>query len=373
MLYGDVTELTEKRRRIQAFLTAQGYGALLLSQRANFAWVTGGRYNHVPRGSETGVGHLLFTRGGGTYLICDNIEAPRLLAEEGLEAQGFTVASAPWHSFSVVSEVRRVLGESVRVAVDSPLVGESLHRVNLAPLRYSLTEGEIARYRWLGSRVSAILEEVAFTVEPGQSEWEIAARLDARLLTEGMLPNVTLIASDARIDQYRHPIPTARTVEKRVMLVAGPMAYGLVLSATRLIHFGAIPSELREKHLACCTVDATLNGATVPGANVGEILNKGIEAYSATGYPDEWQLHHQGGATGYAGRDYKAVPGMRETVQPNQAFAWNPSITGTKSEDTVLATETGVEFLSAPSECWETIPITTAQGETFSRPAILER
>jgi hypothetical protein len=56
------------------------------------------------------------------------------------------------------------------------------------------------------------------------------------------------------------------------------------------------------------------------------------------GYPEEYQLHHQGGAIGYTGRDYKINFQTKEVVQENQGFVWNPSITGSKSEDTMLAT-----------------------------------
>ena len=37
------------------------------------------------------------------------------------------------------------------------------------------------------------------------------------------------------------------------------------------------------------------------------------------------------------GRDYLVTPGETRRVVENQAVGWNPSITGTKSEDTILS------------------------------------
>ena len=70
-------------------------------------------------------------------------------------------------------------------------------------------------------------------------------------------------------------------------------------------------------------------------------------AYEAAGLSGEWRLHHQGGLTGYKGREVFAVPGA-ETVLPSTcAVAFNPSVTGGgKSEDTVLVTDAGVEVLT---------------------------
>jgi len=45
----------------------------------------------------------------------------------------------------------------------------------------------------------------------------------------------------------------------------------------------------------------------------------------------------RGGPMGYEGRDFKATPTETREVVEDQAVGWNPSIAGTKSEDTILS------------------------------------
>ena len=40
---------------------------------------------------------------------------------------------------------------------------------------------------------------------------------------------------------------------------------------------------------------------------------------------------------GYEARDFKATPTERRRVVERQLVGWNPTITGTKSEDTILS------------------------------------
>jgi len=60
-----------------------------------------------------------------------------------------------------------------------------------------------------------------------------------------------------------------------------------------------------------------------------------------------------------------------ETVLENQAFAWNPSITGTKSEDTIIAMADQTEVLST-DEQWPILEVEYA-GNKMARPDILVR
>jgi antitoxin VapB len=128
---------------------------------------------------------------------------------------------------------------------------------------------------------------------------------------------------------------------------------GLIINLTRMLHFGKkLPEDLRRKHDACCAIDLAFNGATRVGRAANDIFADGVKEYEKQGFGEEWKLHHQGGPTGYYGRCYRATPTEGRHVQDNQAFAWNPSITGTKSEDTILVTRDGFEFLSSPTSAW---------------------
>jgi antitoxin VapB len=64
-----------------------------------------------------------------------------------------------------------------------------------------------------------------------------------------------------------------------------------------------------------------------------------------------------------------ARPGASEKVSLGQVYAWNPSITGTKSEDTILVTETGNEILTSIFG-WPVISV-DVDGDSLERPAIL--
>jgi antitoxin VapB len=95
-----------------------------------------------------------------------------------------------------------------------------------------------------------------------------------------------------------------------------------------------------------------------------------MAAYAETGFPGEWQLHRQGGPAGYEPREYVATPDSADTVSVGQVYAWNPSITGTKSEDTILVGRKANQVLTTMKD-WPVLPATVG-GQEIARPAILE-
>jgi len=138
-----------------------------------------------------------------------------------------------------------------------------------------------------------------------------------------------------------------------------------------LVHFGTLSNEVRHKAEAVARIDAEMIAATRPGNTLGDVFNRAQSAYAAAGFPDEWRLHHQGGSAGYAPREITATPTTIEPILVGQAFAWNPSITGVKSEDTILVGEESNEIITEMAD-WPTIDIQVG-GQILKRPAILEK
>jgi Xaa-Pro aminopeptidase len=362
-------EIKEKERRVREFLRLKNLKALLFKRQANFSWMTGGGLNLVGIATEMGATSLLITD-NSKFVISNNIEGPRMIGEEGLEKQGFVIKTFPWFEDQEVSIVKELLGEGP-LGSDVPFPNAQMMAEDIARLRYSFTPDEQKRYRWLGKRVSIASEKTMMKTKKGEKESAVVGRLSKELWKDRIDPVTLMSAADDRISQFRHPIPTEKKIEKYLMVSVNARKWGLIVSLTRFVHFGKLPKELREKYEANVFIDCTMMAHTRPGIPAKEVLQKGMDAYREKGYPEEWKLHHQGGSIGYTGRDYRVHFKTPDIIQENQAFTWNPSITGTKSEDTILATPKGPEMITHPI-LYPTLSLSVA-GISFIRPDVLEK
>jgi len=362
-------EIKEKEKRVRNFLKSKSLKGLVLKRQANFSWMTCGGLNLVGIATEMGATSLLITE-NSKFVISNNIEAPRMIEEEGLEKQGFVIKTFPWFEDQEVSIVKELLGEGP-LGSDGLFPNAQMMAEDIARLRYSFTPDEQKRYRWLGKRVSIALEKTMMKTKRGEKESSVVGRLSKELWKDRIDPVTLMSAADDRISNFRHPIPTEKKIEKYLMVSVNARKWGLIVSLTRFVHFGKLPEELRKKYEANVFIDCTMMAHTRPGIPAKEVLQKGMDAYREKGYPEEWKLHHQGGSIGYTGRDYRVNFKTPDIIQENQAFTWNPSITGTKSEDTILATPKGPEMITHPI-LYPTLSLSVA-GISFIRPDVLEK
>ena len=127
------------------------------------------------------------------------------------------------------------------------------------------------------------MESVCRQVQIGESEFDIAARIQFEVQRTGANPCVVLVATDRRINEYRHPIPTTRKLERYAMLVLCAEYRGLIANCTRFVHFGPIPDDLRHRQQAVCNVDSCINLATRPGRTMAEVFTDLQNAYAVNG------------------------------------------------------------------------------------------
>lgn len=323
--------MTEQQRRLAEFLKSRGAAGAIVRRRANIAWLTGGADTHIDGSSRFGIAALRWSPSEKT-VVTDNIEASRLAAEEF--GDDWTVAEHPWWEPEPSRETEGWLDDA----------GDDVY----AELRWSLAPSEIETVRELGADATRVLEGAMKRARTGMTEHELAGDVVGGLRALGIFTPVMLVAADERIRRFRHPIPTGHRVERVVMAAICAQRKGLTVSATRLVHFGPLDADLDRRHDAVCHVEKVMHDTTRPGRTWGELFTGVQDAYADAGFPDEWKLHHQGGPMGYELREFKAAPGETRTVVENQLVGWNPTVTGTKAEDTILSSGDVV----TPSHDW---------------------
>ena len=226
------TELSLKLERIHGLLTQCNLDALLLQKTENFAWATCGGDPHINIADSMGIASLLITP-TDRFVVTNNIEATRLMQEQGLAEQGWEFEVAAWFEgdAQIASLTRGMkLGADTSFHHALDLSGE------IASIRSQLTPEEGNRYRELGRLCAQGMRQSIDAVKPGMSEYEIAGQLAQSVESRGVQAVVNLVAVDERIFSYRHPLPTDKKLRNYALLILCGRKWGLICSVTRFVH-----------------------------------------------------------------------------------------------------------------------------------------
>ena len=334
--------------RLDDLLAERDLNAVWFARPNAFAWLVGGN-NVIDRESDVGVAAAGYD-GEEVAVITDDIEADRLRDEE--LPDDVVVEAYPWHENSLAGAVGARSPTPAAADFDAP----GFESVDASPLRQPLTDEDVEAYRTLGRETAAAVEAVCREIQSGDTEHEVASALRVALSARGIEAPVVLVGGAGRAAKYRHYAPKRVELGDYALVSVTAERAGLHASVTRTVAFDP-PEWLAERHRAAMTVEATALAATrdvaAEGGTAGDVFAAIREAYDGVGHPDEWRRHHQGGAAGYAGREWIATPDHDAPVTVPMAYAWNPTVQGAKSEDTVLVTEDGFEVLTRTGD-WPT-------------------
>ncbi|MCL2008405.1 MAG: aminopeptidase P family N-terminal domain-containing protein [Treponema sp.] len=361
-------EIDIKLQRLRNLMKEQKLSAIYLKRQDNFSWLTCGGKNYVGIG-EMGNCGLLVTL-DAQYSLTNSIENTRMVDEEKLEELGFPLHFGIWHDAGWEAATIKKLGGNALAFDHGSSLGSNVAAL-VQQLRFSLTEGELDRYRELGYLASLSVEETLASLRPGVTEYEVIGRLSEILASNGLVFHSAMAAADERISLYRHPIATEKRIKSRCQLGGNFSMGGLIVCLSRYVNFVPVSTELRKQLRLNQEIDLIFMKNSIPGKSFQHPFLAGKKAYEERGFGKEFDLHHQGGPIGYVPRDYRVDFSHEGIIQENQAFCWNPSITGTKSEDTIIAKSSGLEFITRPI-IFPKAEI-KVEGETYTRADILEK
>ncbi len=339
------------RQRIEIlrnYTFEKGYDGLILSKCENFSWVTFGARNYVFLNTDVGEAHVLLIE-DRIYVMTNNIEKQRL---ENVELDDDIISEielVEYIWYKKMEDVFKAFITGKKILSDTGMLGTTNVSTEIDQMRFILTDYELEAYRKLGKDCDEILSEVMSNIRPSMTELQVSASIMRGLVERNIEPLLILVFGEESAALYRHNLPRNVKVGEKVLVSICARRKGLIISATRSIAF-KLNQKWIDQHRKNSYIEARAIVNSKSGRKLNEVFKVIKEAYAEVGFPYGWFLNHQGGLTGYKARELIANERTDYALQPGNLVVWNPTITGTKSEDTVAVTGAGFEILSYPTE-----------------------
>ncbi len=355
-------DVENKIESVRKYMSQRGAKSALIESMENFSWITSGGRSYIAL-SDTHGSAAVFITFDKAYIISKNIEAERLKNEE--ITSNFLVIGYPWYT-KLEDMVAKISDGNEILYEDEPNFKNFLFHSRL-----KLSDFEQERYKIVGVKTARALEKAMKTFSETMTEIEAKAKIEMELSKEGLETLLILVFGDESRSLYRHNLPRNVKIGKRCIASVCARMFGLVISTTRTIEFER-DEKFESKHELNALIDAEIINSSFEKSLISQIFFDIEKIYESHGYPDEWHLHHQGGVTGYRTREFVAIPHFPFQIEDGMALAWNPTITGTKSEDTYVRTSDGMVLLSFTEESeWPYLEF-HVNGKTYKRPGILK-
>lgn len=224
----------------------------------------------------------------------------------------------------------------------------------LSGLRLIKDAHEIALIRKAVRIQEQALEAVLLTIEPGQTELEVAGRLEAEMKARGSaepgFPTIIAAGAHGSLPHYRPG--RAKIAAGRPLLIDWGAVYrGYHSDMTRTFAIGRWNRKIREVYRVVLEAQEAAAAALAPGKTTAEIDAIARDHIRAAGYGDYFG-HGLGHGFGLEGKEEPYLtnmlaptvlrPGQVVTVEPG---IYLPGVGGVRIEDDYVITERGAKNL----------------------------
>lgn len=352
------------RDRIQQSLKRRKLDALLVTQPENRRYLSGFTATDHSIAETSGI--LLLLAQGEPYLLTDS----RYQLQAEAEAHGFRVKLYPRGFFALL---RRLLGsEKIKhLAFESHYFLHSTaqllakvakeKKVELVPLtglveelRLQKSSEELARIAAAVRMNEAVFAEIYRGLRPGQTEKEVAQRLENAMRAHGAEgPCFDTIVAAGPNGALPHAVPTDRAIQKGepIIIDMGLRLAGYCSDMTRTVVLGtpdprtvAMIRLVRQAQLAGLkALRAGVSGMAVDRAARSLIEQAGYGDHFGHGLGHGVGLNvHEGPSLSYRNRK-QLLPGMVVTVEPG---VYLPGWGGVRLENMAVVEEQGCHLLN---------------------------
>ena len=357
-------DYTARIAQLRAILDTEGVDAIALVPGTSMVYFTGIELHLSERPTIA-----LFTRDGLFYIL-PRLENLKLVNRPDLGAQAFLWGDEEGHlgAFTRALDELGLRGKKLGVDGMTMRVSEWLIFANLDPtlkvhpveraltlIRAHKQPDEIAAFREAIAISERALGRLMAEAQPGMTEQQIAARLNALQAEEGsaVLAFESLVQTGEN-SANPHGSTTDRVLQAEDFLLIdfGCKVNGYPADITRTFCLGTPTAEMQTIYDLVLAANRAAVAVAAPGVPMGRLDHAAREVITAGGY-GEYFTHRTGHGLGLDGHEpipqiAANVPDMLETgmmftIEPG---IYVPGLGGVRIEDNVLVTETGLEVLT---------------------------
>lgn len=346
--------VTERLARLRRRMKRQWYSAFLVTRPVDYFYLIG----------FTGEDSAVVVTGGGVHVITDRrfeasftgecgwaqrwLREGTLSEEIGRVCQHLRVRTLAVQSDHLTmrdhARIRTRTGRCKLVAA-TPI---------LAELRCIKDPYDLARMRKALRVAEAAFEATRASIRIGQTELQIAARLEYEMKCRGASgPAFPTICAEGANAAHPHAHPGMRKVKRggAILLDWGARVGGYCSDLTRMVFIGSLPRRIGSLYRIALTAQQRAIAAVRPGATMRDVDAVARHCVADAGYGDAFK-HGLGHGLGLEVHEAPSlswrstetlVAGMVVTVEPG---IYLPGVGGVRIEDEVLVTSTGHRVLS---------------------------